>query len=246
MTNKNVLLISLLLFANQVFSQFFDSVRIVFEKKINVHKIYEKTEWMKSRIKYTDKYQVELYEFSGNVCNSSYRFYEANEDESTPRSFIMGYSAFDNVVYHDYKAKTARIYKVIYEDKALIIDSLRSFRWKITDETRDIAGYRCRKATTTIFDSLTVYAFYAQEIKISGGPETFNGLPGMILGVAVPQMHTTWFAQSVDTASVYRFPVIVPEKGKKTDYQSLFKKVNDALKDWGNTYSQLMIWFNLI
>lgn len=246
MKKKSIICLINILFTVNIYAQFIDSVRVVFEKKVNVHRVYEKNEWLKSRIKYIDKYQTELYEFVGNESKSIYRFYQEKEDDAPPASFIMGYNVFDNIVFQNYENKTANIFKVIYEDKVLIADSMRKFRWKITNETREIAGFKCRKATTIIFDSLMVYAFYAQEIKVTGGPETFNGLPGMILGVAVPEMYTTWFAKSVDTVNIARFKIEAPVKGKKNTYQSVFKKISDALKDWGSDYRNLVIWFNLI
>lgn len=246
MKKKALIIFLNVLITGSISAQFIDSVRVVFEKKINVHKVYEKNEWLKIRIKHTEKYQTELYEFIGNESRSIYRYYQEKENEAVPGSFIMGYNVFDNLVFQNYENRTANIFKVIYEDKVLISDSMRKFKWKITNETRDIAGYKCRKATTIIFDSLMVYAFYAQEIKVTGGPETFNGLPGMILGVAVPQMYTTWFAKSVDTANIARYKIEAPAKGKKNTYQSVFQKISDALKDWGNDYRNLIIWFNLI
>ena len=45
-----------------------------------------------------------------------------------------------------------------------------------------------------VMDSIVVIAFYTDEILTSGGPESFNGLPGMIMGLAIPRLHTTWYA----------------------------------------------------
>ena len=60
-----------------------------------------------------------------------------------------------------------------------------------------IAGFNCRKAVTKIFDSVYVFAFYTDEIIISGGPCSINGLPGMILGVTIPRLYTSWIATKV-------------------------------------------------
>jgi GLPGLI family protein len=48
-----------------------------------------------------------------------------------------------------------------------------------------IAGFNCRRANAMIMDSIYVVAFYTDEILTTGGPESFSGLPGMILGVAL-------------------------------------------------------------
>ena len=41
-------------------------------------------------------------------------------------------------------------------------------------------------------------AFYCPEIDVAGGPAVFFGLPGMILGLSVPEEHIHIFATEVD------------------------------------------------
>ncbi|OYZ00183.1 MAG: hypothetical protein B7Y37_11820 [Sphingobacteriia bacterium 28-36-52] len=89
--------------------------------------------------------------------------------------------------------------KNAYNEPRVISDSFPRIRWKLTDETRDIAGFECRRANALINDSVYLVAFYTDAIKTKGGPELFNGLPGMILGVAIPHYHITYFATRVDT-----------------------------------------------
>jgi len=47
-------------------------------------------------------------------------------------------------------------------------------------------------------DSTYVIAFYANEIPVDGGPESINGLPGLILGLVVPSQHVSYFATKVE------------------------------------------------
>lgn len=51
-------------------------------------------------------------------------------------------------------------------------------------------------------DSIYIVAFYCPEIEVSGGPSIFNGWPGMILGLSVPEEHLHIFA--VDATLNYR------------------------------------------
>ena len=53
------------------------------------------------------------------------------------------------------------------------------FDWKYEDETREVMGYECRKATTR-WRGRDWTAWYS-EIPVSAGPWKFNGLPGLIL-----------------------------------------------------------------
>ncbi len=43
-----------------------------------------------------------------------------------------------------------------------------------------------------------VFAFYTDDIIISGGPCSINGLPGMILGVTIPRLYTSFIATKVN------------------------------------------------
>lgn len=245
--NRIFSILMIFAFAISAKAQFADTVRVVYEKKINVHKLLEKygNEWTKERIKHFDKFQVENYEYTGTPNKSIYKYKPKSEDEEPKRSALWGYNGTDNIVYNDYSNNTCTLFKLVYEEKMLVQDTLKKLEWKLSNEIRTIAGYKCRKATTTINDSVTIFAFYAQELLSTGGPETFNGLPGMILGLAIPRMHTTWFAVSVDTSGVNTTAVTPPTKGKKNTYSTLYVKLSEALKDWGKM-KDLYLWINSI
>jgi GLPGLI family protein len=115
----------------------------------------------------------------------------------------------------------------------LINDSIRKIDWKMGSEMRNIAGFNCRKAVGKVLDSIIVIAFYAEEIVSAGGPESFAGLPGMILGVAIPKMHTTWYATKVQVIEPKPVELAAPKKGKKMQAIDFSTKLNDLLKNYG-------------
>jgi GLPGLI family protein len=78
-----------------------------------------------------------------------------------------------------------------------------------------------------------VVAFYTDDIVTTGGPESFNGLPGMILGVSLPHQHVTWFATKVSATPVTASQLKVPAKGKKVTITSLKEQLKERMKDWG-------------
>jgi GLPGLI family protein len=41
-------------------------------------------------------------------------------------------------------------------------------------------------------DSVYIVAFYAEDIHVSSGPESFTGPPGMILKLSLPHEHVIW------------------------------------------------------
>jgi GLPGLI family protein len=146
----------------------------------------------------------------------------------------------NNVTYTDLLTSQSITQKLVFEETFLLKDSVRKINWKITEETRDIAGYSCRRANALIMDSIYVVAFYTDEIPLSGGPESFTGLPGMILGVALPYEHITWFATLVKDLPVAPATITAPKKGKSTDYKSLISTLQGATKNWGN-YAQFAL-----
>jgi GLPGLI family protein len=151
----------------------------------------------------------------------------------------------NNIVYNDFATGLSTIQKTIFEETFLLKDTTRRITWKITDETKEIAGYSCRRANAIMMDSIYVVAFYTDKIPVSGGPESFSGLPGMILGVALPHDNTTWFATKVTDAAVSANVVTPPIKGKLTTIAGLKTFLTTALKDWGESAKSMVKGFLL-
>jgi len=143
----------------------------------------------------------------------------------------------NNIIYTDLSTNTSIVQKTVFEETFLVRDSTRKINWKITSETRDIAGYSCRRANAIIMDSIYVVAFYTDEIPVSGGPESFTGLPGMILGVALPHENMSWFAKLVTDKSLPSGTLIAPKKGKATNNKGLLDTLMKVMKNWGS-YAQ--------
>ena len=156
----------------------------------------------------------------------------------SPRGFFNNpMSEQNSTIYTDLASGLFAAQKKVYEETFLLKDSIRKINWKLTSEMRTIAGFECRRANAIILDSIYVVAFYTDKIPVAGGPESFNGLPGMILGVALPHENITWFAKSVTDKSVPSTDMKTPTKGKPMDYKGLKTTINSALKDWGD-YAQ--------
>ncbi|MGH2624931.1 MAG: GLPGLI family protein, partial [Sphingobacterium sp.] len=97
-----------------------------------------------------------------------------------------------------------------------IKDSLTNVKWKITNEYRNIAGYDCRRANGVTLDSVYVIAFYTDQIPTSASPSTLHGLPGMIMGLVIPEQHFNIYATKVDMTAA-------------TVKSDLFKKKDEPL-----------------
>lgn len=155
-------------------------------------------------------------------------------DETNTNSYANDPAiAQNNTVFNDILNGTSITRKNAFEDYFLVKDSTRKINWKITDETRDILGYTCRRANAIILDSVYVVAFYTDEIVVSSGPESFTGLPGMILGVALPHDNITWFATKVTDTTVPPAALAPPTKGKVVNNEQLKTTIDKALKGYG-------------
>ncbi|MDB5021274.1 MAG: hypothetical protein JWQ28_2401, partial [Pedobacter sp.] len=68
----------------------------------------------------------------------------------------------------------------------------------------------------------------------------FTGLPGMILGLALPHENITWFATRVINRQISPTELAPPSRGKVTDKKRLKDILTKAMKNWGN-YAQSAI-----
>lgn len=150
-----------------------------------------------------------------------------------------------NIVFTDLKTKQKIIQKKVYEETYLLEQNSQQPKWKITDETREIAGYMCRRANGLWMDSIYVVAFYNDEILAAGGPESFSGLPGMILGIAVPYENVSWFAAKVTPSALAPEALSPPSTGQKITTSELMIKLVGSFKRLEKSASRFLKWFFL-
>ena len=221
---------------------FFGAVQIEFEKTLSVQQLVKQMEpeWY-DRAK--DHLPVELKSYFTFTGDSTHSIFRQSKEAVVPVGMYFGAIADDNVVYNDYTTGRTITKKPVFEETFLVEDSMLNIKWKITNDTRNIAGFECRKAVGIIFDTIAVFAFYTDEIMISGGPEGIHGLPGMILGLGIPRIHTTWFATKVQVSG-FKMSKVVPEtKGKKIKRGEMIDVIKKALYDWGGYGKNLVLNF---
>lgn len=115
--------------------------------------------------------------------------------------------------------------------EGIIEDELIEVKWKITDEYRNIAGFDCRRANGVMLDSIYVVAFYTDQIPLSGGPAQFHGLPGMILGVAVPDLNYTIYATQVTISPATIKSELGTRRTTRQTRELLFKSMESTLRN---------------
>ena len=221
--------------------------KIEYEKVVNVFKVLEdnfagseNTIWADAFKKNLAKTGSSFFDLYFNDVKSLYKPGKEVIVAQRPPDWVNG-QANDNVVYHDLANQTTIAQKNVFENTYLLQDSLQKINWKITNDTRTIAGLECRKATATMMDSVFVVAFFSEQILCTSGPEGFNGLPGMILGLAIPRLHTTWYATRLELIDVKETDIPAPKKGKIINNRQLQQQLKSVMKDWGRNVNRI-IW----
>lgn len=223
-------------------TNFYGAVQIEYEKTLSVHQLMKamEPEWFEQS---KDRMPVELKSYFTFTGDSTHSVFRQSKEAIVPNGMWFRPIADENVVYNNYTTGRTITKKPVFEEIFLVDDSMLNIKWKITNDTRNIAGFECRKAIGTLFDTVAVFAFYTDEIMISGGPEGIHGLPGMILGLGIPRIHTTWFATKVEVSGFKMNKVIPETKGKKIRRKDMIDAINKAMKEWGGYGKNLVMNF---
>ncbi len=237
---KKILCLFLIGIATQATAQqFISSGTIEFEMKTNNHKSMGEGVWADM---FKDKVpQFSTYWYSLTFDNNK-SLYKYDRQDEKAQNLFMNRNIDEDVWYNDFETGTSIKRKFVFDDHYLLTDSMTKIEWKLVpNETREIAGFNCRKAVGILFDSVYVFAFYTDEILTPGGPMGLNGLPGMILGITIPRMFSSWIATKVDIVNVNKSSITPPLKGKKKQGKELIENVKKATSDWGS-WGQQAVW----
>jgi GLPGLI family protein len=219
--------------------------KIEFEKKVNMQKYIEDNSWTSE---FKDKMPVYRISYYDLIFDSSVTIFKAGREVKDDKWKMMWdeSGSDENVVQMNYAGGIYSEFKQVFEKKFLVQDSMIKIDWKITDEYRTIAGFDCRKAVGRFFDSLYVVAFYAEQIPLPGGPEQYNGLPGVILGLAFPRYFTTWFATKVELVTPGVNDLKLPAgKAARISRKELMDQVQKVF-EWGSEAEKQKSFWNFI
>lgn len=225
-----VLLIMLFTYSKNFSQIFIDKATIEYEVKANIKKNMGNNSWDEMMKDKLPTFKTGYYTFTFADNKSIYKFDRWPETDKLPE--YMRKDDETNTWFLDHKTNKMIIQKNIFGSAFNIEDSILNLKWSLTNENRNIAGFNCKKAVAKIFDSVYVFAFYTDEIMISGGPCSINGLPGMIMGVTIPRLFTSWIATKVSLNNV-AVNTIQPTPAKK--YYSMpfvIKTIEERTKDW--------------
>jgi len=223
----------LLAFGKTQAQQFIDKAVVEYEVKTNVKKTMGNNSWDEQLKDAMSQFKTGYYTYTFAGNKSVYKFDHWAAGMKIPEWFRRNDE--ENVWFFDHNAGKYNMQKQIYGTSFNLEDSIRKIEWKFSNESRMIAGFNCRKATGKIMDSVYVFAFYTDEITISGGPVSISGLPGLVMGLTIPRLYTSYIATKVMVNNV---PVasIKPVASKKyMTNKNLFALLQERSRDWGSS-----------
>lgn len=215
-------------FTYEIQAQVFEG-KVTFERKTNLEKRYkgqEMNRWMRGDMK---KPKIDVFELY--FTDSASVFVPVESEIPDEREW----STMKNLSYQNLNAGIRKQEFSFWGTKVVMQDTLRNRTWKITESSRNIAGYNCKQALWEVNDTLRIYAWYAEELISSTGPETFNGLPGVILGLATEDGGVVYFAKEVKPMNV-NITEYIPKVKEKDLYNEtgLRALVADRFSNWGS------------
>lgn len=248
----------LLLFFHEGKSQgarFVTEGTIEFEKTINTHSQLRRMLKEQNNNEYFEQYfehykknesQFQVVTSTLSFSKDKALFLPSKVDKTLPNGMtVLPETQQYNIIYSDLAKRNQVVQKSAIDETFLFTTTKPDIKWKITGELREIAGYECRRANAIIMDSIYVVAFYTDQIPVTSGPESFSGLPGMILGVALPHQNITWFAKEVIDKPVSVGTIQPPTKGKAMPYEEMKKKLQPAVQSFGPMGPRALLYYLL-
>jgi hypothetical protein len=212
--------------------QFLSRGTILYEVKTNMKKTLGNTPWAEGMKDKLPAFKSSFFKLSFDGNRAQYVFDHYDDKDKIPEFLRQNdeKSAWD----HDFEKSIYLSNKELFGTLFSIRDSIFKIKWRLSNENRIISGYNCRKATGIIMDSVYVFAFYTDEITTPGGPATIHGLPGMILGLTIPRLYTSFMA--VEIKGMENSPVFqkLEESIKVYDRKSAIEAVKKNTSDWGS------------
>ena len=208
---------------------FIDKAVIEYEVKVNVKKTMGSNSWAEMLKENMPQFKTGFYHLTFADNKSVYKF-DHWGDKKVPE--FLRRSDEENAWFVDHGKNKINMQKNVYGSNFNVEDTIPAIEWRLTNENRVIAGFNCRKAVGKIMDSVYVFAFYTDEITLSGGPCSISGLPGMILGLTIPRMYASWIATKVMVNGVNTASIKPITAKKYFTHTTLKQTIGERTKEW--------------
>ena len=209
--------------------------KIVYEQKIDLHRRMQ-DEQMKAMV---PQFRTSKYELNFADNQSMYKIQEEEPDiteNAGNGGIVMKFGGANSEYYKNFNTQKQVEKRELGDKDYIIEDTLHHTTWKLMDTTKIILSYTCKKASGKTERGSDVEAWYTEDIPVSSGPETFNGLPGMILQIDINNEEFVTTAISIEK-SADKKELKEPAKGKKTTPEEYAAKMKEL---FGNQTGPVM------
>jgi len=156
----------------------------------------------------------------------------------------------DGLLYKNTKSKESKESIDAFGKQFLVSGELEPFEWEMTSESKQIGRYTCYKAiakreiTQTKISEVngeieekeekkmqTTTAWYAPEIPVTHGPDSYWGLPGLILEVS--DGSRILICTKVVLNPEEKVAIEIPSKGKKVteeEYEEIMREQSEKMR----------------
>lgn len=202
---KNFFLFGLLMFAfiakSQTVTVNYSEKRIISKEKLEALPEFARKQALEAHSYILQNSNgVTLYKNSSGVKNIESFENNKSDDQiagnatnKSETSYKVSNKFIDKWYYKDFN-KNELLFNIYSGREFYGKDNLLDWNWQITNETKEINGFKCIKATSDAFGYFFT-AWFTEDISINAGPEKFDGLPGLILYVGTA--YYEYFATSV-------------------------------------------------
>ena len=148
----------------------------------------------------------------------------------------------DFIIRRDFKNETKSEVIEMLGRTYIIDDSLKTPKWKILNQLKEVAGHICMKAETEDpIKQQKIVAWFAQDILVPAGPEQAYGLPGLILELDIDDGVVLVTATQVElkdpSKELAENKKIKGKKIKNADYEKLIKDhIQTSIKSQQDPY----------
>lgn len=240
--------------------------KLIFERKVNMYRMITDPE-MRARI---PEFRVDKFEL---LFNEQASMFKTIPDEDAPDPFAnsggggerggmrFNFRMPETATYTDISNQMQYESRSFFEKDFLIVDSLKPIQWKLSDETKTIAKFVCKKATAMIIPQQMnmrfggggrnrnnadtaapakpkeeeIVVWYTESIPLSIGPDAYAGLPGAILEVNTGNGTNVITAMEY-TAKYASKDLKQPNKGEKMNraqFQENMRKIMEDMQRGG-------------
>jgi GLPGLI family protein len=162
---------------------------------------------------------------------SLYRNVEKPADEEAMREsaggnrMVFAMRAPEQIVHTNLTSKLKTEQREFMSRTFLIETNTDTMKWKLTGNQKQILDQVCLEAELVGAEKKTI-AWFSPAISVPAGPDGYNGLPGLILGLDIEEGKNVFTAQSIDLKPVDKKLIAKPKDGKKVTNKE-FKKIMD-------------------